>query len=179
MDQQPPNPVPQEVQQCILALESFLGEILRHGGLQLTFTIDPGKPAEDGAPQTALVVNLSGADEGLLLEKNAALLDALEYVATRAVRVDEERFGRISFDCQDWRWLRSQELRLAAKVAAERVMETGSAFPLNPMNARERRIIHLALKDQPRVRTLSEGFGPNRKVVIHPAESVRRPPDGR
>jgi spoIIIJ-associated protein len=174
MEPQPQNPIPPEIEQCIPALDSFLRDVLRHGGLELNFTVHPGKPAEDGAPQTALVVNLSGADEGLLLEKNGALLDALEYVAARAVRVDEERFGRISFDCRDWRWLRSQELRLAAQVAAERVMETGSPFPLNPMNARERRIVHLALKDQPRVRTLSEGFGPNRKVVIHPAETAHR-----
>jgi spoIIIJ-associated protein len=172
MEPRPQNPPSPEIERCVPALETFLRDLLRHSGLELTFTINPGQPGEDGAPQAALVVDLSGTDAGLLLEKNGALLDALEYLALKAVRGDEERFGRISFDCQDWRWLRSQELRLAAQVAAERVMETGSPFPLNPMNARERRIVHLALKDQPRVRTLSEGFGPNRKVVIHPAESA-------
>lgn len=53
-----------------------------------------------------------------------------------------------------------------AQVAAERVIESGDPFPLNPMGARERRIIHLALKDQSKVRTQSEGFGPDRRVVI-------------
>ncbi len=163
------NPPAPELEQIVSALQAFLGEVLRHSGLELSFRVVPGKAGEDGAPAAALVVDLSGADAGLLLEKNGSLLDALEYLTLKALRVDEERVGRVSFDCQDWRWLRVQELRLAAQVAAQRVMETGMPFPLNPMNARERRIVHLALKDQPRVQTLSEGFGPQRKVVIHPA----------
>jgi spoIIIJ-associated protein len=62
--------------------------------------------------------------------------------------------------------MRREELRLMAQVAAERVIETGEPFTLNPMSSRERRIIHLALKGQPQVRTQSEGVGPERKVVI-------------
>jgi spoIIIJ-associated protein len=50
------------------------------------------------------------------------------------------------------------------------VTDTGDPFTLNPMNPRERRIVHLALKDRPEVRTQSEGTGPERKVVIYPAK---------
>ena len=57
-----------------------------------------------------------------------------------------------------------------AQVAAERVIDTGDPFALSPMNSRERRIIHLALRDRPQVRTQSEGVGPERKVVIYPAK---------
>lgn len=173
MEPQSENPTATDVEQFVPQLEAFLRDVLHHGGLQLSFTISPGKSNED-EPPAALVVDFSGADAALLLEKNGTLLDALEYLALKAVRVDEERFGRVSFDCQDWRWLRSQELRLSAQVAAERVKETGSPFSLSPMNARERRIVHLALKDRPEVRTLSEGFGPERKVVIHPAKPAGR-----
>jgi spoIIIJ-associated protein len=63
-----------------------------------------------------------------------------------------------------------EELRLMAQVAAERVIDTGDPFTLNPMNPRERRIVHLALRDRPEVRTQSEGMGPERKVVIFPAK---------
>jgi spoIIIJ-associated protein len=62
------------------------------------------------------------------------------------------------------------ELRLMAQVAAERVIDTGDPFTLSPMNPRERRIVHMALRDQPKVRTQSEGMGPERKVVIYPAK---------
>ena len=61
-----------------------------------------------------------------------------------------------------------EELRLMAQVAAERVIDTGDPFALSPMNPRERRIVHLALRDQLRVRTESEGMGLERKVVIYP-----------
>jgi len=57
-------------------------------------------------------------------------------------------------------------------VAAERVQQTKQPFRLNPMSSRERRIVHLALKDMPGVRTQSVGMGEHRQVVIHPAESV-------
>ena len=67
---------------------------------------------------------------------------------------------------------------MIAQVAAERVGESGSPFSLNAMSPRERRIIHLALKDHPHVRTVSEGLGPQRKVVVVPinpaARSARR-----
>jgi spoIIIJ-associated protein len=66
--------------------------------------------------------------------------------------------------------MRREELRLMAQVAAERVIDTGDPFALNPMSPRERRIVHLALRDRPGVRTQSEGMGPDRKVVIFPAK---------
>ena len=63
---------------------------------------------------------------------------------------------------------------MMAQVASERVIDTGDSFALSPMNPRERRIIHMALKDVPQVRTQSEGMGPERKVVIVPANPPPR-----
>lgn len=161
------------VESYLPKIQSVLAEIFKHGSFQLTTAIRQGKAAVEGMEPPDFVVDLSGPDAELLLQKHGVLLDALEYVVLKSVRLDEELFGRITFDCQEWRWLRAQELQLAARVAAERVVETGDPFALNPMNARERRIVHLALKNQPQVRTLSEGFGPERHVVIH-----RAPPAG-
>jgi spoIIIJ-associated protein len=102
------------------------------------------------------------------LERNGALLDALEHVVLKAVRLPAEHLGKIGFDCNDWRRLRTEELRLTAQVAAERVVESGDPFALSPMTPRERRIIHLALRDRTDLRTASEGRGPERRVVILP-----------
>ena len=174
MDAQP-GALPQpSVEEYLARIESLLKDIIRHGGFELSIAIRKGKSVHGEMEAPEFVVDFSGAEQELLLQKNAALLDALEYLVLKAVRLEEEFFGRITFDCREWRWLRTQELQLVARVAAERVLETGDPFPLNPMNARERRIVHLALRDQPRVRTLSEGAGPERRVVILPDSSERR-----
>ena len=152
-------------------IEEVLREIISKGGFKLSFTIRKGKPMVEGFEPPDLVVDLSGPDSELLLQKHAAFLDALEYVVLKAARVDESLVGRISFDSEDWRWLRAQELQLAARVASEQVLESGDPFAMSPMIARERRIVHLALKNHPNVSTASEGFGRERHVVIRPASS--------
>ena len=59
-----------------------------------------------------------------------------------------EDHSRISFDANDYRLLRIEELRLSAVAAAEKVKRTGEPFRFNPMNSRERRVIHLALRNE-------------------------------
>jgi len=157
------------------AIESFLKEMIRAGRFELKVAIRKAAAGDD-VEAHEYIVDLSGPDSDLLLEKHAALLEAFEHTVLKAVRLPEDHFGKVSFDCQDWRRLRTEELKLTAQVAAERVIETGDPFTLNPMNPRERRIIHLALRDQSQVRTVSEGFGPERKVVIRPAAPPPRRP---
>jgi spoIIIJ-associated protein len=77
----------------------------------------------------------------------------------------------VLFDCHDYRMMRVEELQLAAEAAADRVRRTGIAYRFNPMTSRERRIIHMALRGEAGVRTESEGAGPQRRVVIHPAQA--------
>jgi spoIIIJ-associated protein len=162
--------VDHSIEKYLTALESVLHAFIEHGPFKLTFSIQKSiaEPEDSDAPE--YTVDFSGPDADLLLEKNALLLHALEYVALKAIRFEEEQFRRIAFDCHDWRRTRLEELRLMAHVAAERVIEMGDPFTLNPMNPRERRIVHMALKDQPEVRTQSEGMGHERKVVIYPAK---------
>ena len=61
---------------------------------------------------------------------------------------------------------------MTARVAAERVQTSKQSFRLNPMSSRERRIVHMALKELPGVRTESVGVGEERQVVIHPAAAT-------
>jgi len=152
------------------SLESLLREIIRQSPFKLNFSIQKAM-VHAGDPDTPeYVVDFTGPDADLLLEMNATLLHAIEHVLLKAIRLDDDQFRRIAFDCKEWRRTRIAELQLMAQVAADRVVDTGAPFTLNPMNARERRIIHLALKDRPQVQTQSEGMGPERKVVIFPAK---------
>jgi len=170
MGTSPAQPQHQSVESYLSAVEALLRQIVQHSKFDLQWTVRKAPPASEAAGSPAYVIDFAGPDQDLLLEKNAALLDAFESVVFKAVRLDEDLFGKIQLDCRGYREMRVQELKLMAQVAAERVIESGDPFTLNPMNARERRIIHLALKDQPKVRTQSEGFGPERKVVIVPAK---------
>ncbi len=156
------------LEKYLAPIESLLKQIIQQGGFALSFAIHPllREPSDPDSPE--YVVDFAGADADLLLERNGALLDALEHVVLKATRLREEHLGKISFDCEDWRRLRTEELRLTAQVAAERVTESGEPFALSPMNPRERRIIHLALRDRPDLRTVSQGVGAERRVVILP-----------
>ena len=95
----------------------------------------------------------SGADQDFLLEHNAELLLALEHVGHRWLRLDPRLHDRVRFDCGEYRALRLEELKLSARVAAQRVRETGQVFRFNPMSPRERRLIHLELSGAQGVRT--------------------------
>jgi spoIIIJ-associated protein len=149
------------------ALREFLEKTIRTAGFQLTVTVSVSAP---GAPNEAEVVaDVDGRDKEILLERGADVLKALEHLAFRALRL--EHHEKIHVDCGGYRALRFEELRMTAKVAAERVQTSKQPFRLNPMSSRERRIVHLALKDIPGVRTESVGVGEHRQVVIHPADS--------
>jgi spoIIIJ-associated protein len=155
-------------------IESLLRDMIRHGRFRLDFAFRTPETSGETVDTPEIVVDFSGPDSDLLLEAHAELLNAIEYVVLRAVRLEEGLFPKISFDCQDWRRLRVEELKLMAQVAADRVQETGSPFALSPMNSRERRVVHLALHGRPEVLTESDGQGPERRVVIRPAPSPAR-----
>jgi spoIIIJ-associated protein len=155
-------------------IESLLNDIIRHGQFRLSYVIHRSDPSNEPAESPEIMVEFSGPDSGLLVEAQGELLNAIEYIVLRAVRLEEGLFAKIAFDCEGWRRLRVEELKLMAQVAADRVQETGDPFPLGPMNPRERRIVHLVLHSRTEVRTESEGRGPERRVVIYPASSSTR-----
>ena len=77
-----------------------------------------------------MVVRFSGPDVDLLLGNRAELLLALEHLTMEALRMPSEDHSRISFDANDYRMLRIEELRMSAVAAAEKVKRTGAAVPL-------------------------------------------------
>src|SRR6185503_13871533 len=125
-----------------------------------------------------VTVKFSGPDVDLVLSNRAELLLALEHVTMEFLRMPSEDHSRISFDANDYRLLRIEELRMSAVAAADKVKRTGVPFRFNPMNSRERRVIHLALRNESAVRSESLGTGPTRQVVVYPAgmASLPEPP---
>jgi len=153
------------------ALRGFLEEMVRVSGLELKINVR--SVATDGAnPEgdAEILADLDGKDKELLLERNAEVLKALEHLAFKALRLEPAYHEKIHIDSGGYRALRFEELRMTARVAAERVQASRQPFRLNPMSSRERRIVHLALKEMTGVRTESIGIGEERQVVIHPAD---------
>ena len=150
------------------ALREFLDKIIHAAGLQLKVTVTIAEPG--GGSDAEVLADVDGRDKEILLERGADVLKALEHLAFRALRLETAFHEKIHVDCGGYRALRFEELRMTARVAAERVQTSKQAFRLNPMSSRERRIVHLALKEMPGIRTESVGVGEERQVVIHPAD---------
>lgn len=134
-----------------------------------------GQPTDDDFETPDIVVKFTGPDVDYLLGNRAELLLALEHVTMEALRMHSEDHSRISFDANDYRLLRIEELRVSAAAAAEKVKHTGEPFRFNPMNSRERRVIHLSLRNETAVRSESGGSGGFRHVVVYPAGMASLP----
>jgi len=91
-------------------------------------------------------------------------------IAFETLRLTGDEHEKISFDCMNQRAMRLDELRSLAQVAADKVRQTSSPYQFAPMSSRERRIVHLALRDSADLRTESEGEGLRRYVVVYPKD---------
>lgn len=154
-------------------LKKLLDVAVREMGLEIEYEVLNAGGDESGVktaePEPDVMVRFHGADEELLLERNGELLLAMEYVAHRCLKLDPALHDHVRFDCGDFRTTRLEELKLSARVAAQRVRETGQPFRFNPMSPRDRRIVHLELNGAPGVWTRSEGMGDRRQLVVYPA----------
>ena len=150
-------------------IEEFLHQVIANAGLDLTFTLEAGDQGSDDFETPDLIVKFHGGDVDLILSNRAELLLALEHVSQEALRMHSDDHSRIAFDANDYRALRIEELRMTAQVAADKVKSSGQPFRFNPMNSRERRIIHIALRNELELRSESSGSGPYRGVIVYPA----------
>ena len=159
-------------------LRRYLDLLVHETGLDVKYEITLSKNgtaagAGSGSGEPQIQIDFTGPDEAILIEHQAELLLAIEHLGLRWLHLEPEFFDQFRFDCSGFRALRLDELKLSARVAAQRVRETGDAFHFNPMPARDRRLIHLELTNAQGVRTTSEGVGERRHLVIY---STAKPP---
>lgn len=142
-------------------VESFVRDLVDKSSLDLRVEVRLPQPDN-------IQVQFQGFDLPLLLGHNAELLDAFQYIARRAFADAVADGLQIDFDANGYREARHQELELMAQKAAEKVRLTKVPFVFDPMNAQDRRIVHMALVDMAGIRTESEGEGQMRRVKILP-----------
>ncbi len=156
-------------------IEAFLNRILPLAGFHLTFEITDGATAHHTFETPDLVVRFHGLDVDTLVANKAEVMLALEHLTMEMLRVPSDEHSRLCFDANDHRLLRVEELRLSAVTIADKVRKSKVAFQFNPMNSRERRIIHLALREFTDLRSESIGQGQYRHVVVLPADAPSLP----
>jgi spoIIIJ-associated protein len=156
-------------------LDQFLEPLLENAGFELSYTLHAAENPHPEVENPEVTVRFAGEDTDLLLANRAELLLALEHLSMEALRFPAEDHSLISFDANDYRLLRIEELRMSALAAADKVKRTHVPFHFNPMTSRERRIIHLALRDEKELRSESVGAGPGRSVVVIPADMPTPP----
>jgi spoIIIJ-associated protein len=113
-------------------------------------------------------VEFSGPDTQVLTGHNGEVLNALEHIAAKILRLEPEEHDLVSFDADHFKANRDRQMRDSAAAAVERVRATGRPHSFPAMTSRERRMLHLILSESG-LPTASSGEGPGRFVVLYPA----------
>lgn len=127
---------------------------------------------EENDQKDKLIFNLKTSNPGILIGRHGHTLDALQYlintIINKGIGARERR--QIIIDVENYRGKRQELIKKYALEKADIVKKTGKKILLSFMNSAERKLVHLALQDDPLVMTYSEGTEPYRKVVIAPRE---------
>lgn len=148
--------------------ESVVSKMLHLLNLEAQVSAHYGAAERDG--RRNIHVDIRGNDLSVLIGRRSETLSAFQYVASLIVGKQTEQFIQLIVDVEGYRDRREKQLIQMAKRMADQVTKTGRKQTLEPMPSSERRVIHIALRDHPAVKTESTGEEPYRKVVILPKE---------
>jgi spoIIIJ-associated protein len=148
--------------EALAAGKEILEELMRLLGFDVRIEVESGDTSR---------LNVVGSDDthealGALIGRKGERLSALQHLVNLMLSRRMGEWTRVLVDVEDYRGRRERQLRDIATRAAARVEETGKMLQLEPMPALERRWIHLALRDHPKVVTQSIGEEPNRRIVV-------------
>jgi spoIIIJ-associated protein len=118
--------------------------------------------------ESKVYIELESKFSGLIIGKRGKTLESLQFLVNLIVNHKTGSSKKIILDIEEYRAKRERALRKMSKEIAAKVSKTGKPWVLEPMNPFERRLIHLALQNDNRVTTKSEGQGIYRKVKISP-----------
>jgi spoIIIJ-associated protein len=163
-----PELQPRPTQEEILSLASeILGELLER--MQIEAEIHPrvSEPRYPG-DTSSLVLDLQGDDLGFLIGRKGETLAAVQHLLRLMVNKVVQQRIHLVVDVEGYKVRREDALKKLALRIADQATRRRRRIALEPMNAYERRIIHITLRNHPTVVTESVGEGPRRKVTIVP-----------
>ena len=148
--------------------EAVISKLLHMLNLEAQVSAHYGASERDG--RSNINVDIRGNDLSVLIGRRSETLSAFQYMAALIIGKETGQFVQLTVDVEGYRGRRERQLIQMAKRVAEQVGKNGRRQTLEPMPADERRIIHIALRDHPDVKTESTGEEPYRKVMILPKE---------
>jgi len=135
-------------------------EILQH--MDFPATVE----AQEDAEQITLTL-ISDKPMGLLIGKSGQTLNAIELVVKTIVQAKLHNLHKhIVLDAEGYRERHTERLRELARSAAAQALETGAPVPLEPMNPRDRRTVHMVIAETEGVESVSAGAEPYRHVIV-------------
>jgi spoIIIJ-associated protein len=149
--------------------ESVISKMLHLLNLQAQVSAHYGSTERDGRHN--IHVDIRGNDLSILIGRRSETLSAFQYIASLIVGKEEQQFVQLTVDVEGYRDRREKQLIQMAMRMADQVSKSGRRQTLEPMPSAERRIIHIALRDHPDVKTESTGEEPYRKVMILPKDN--------
>lgn len=147
-------------EEAVIKAKEFLQKIF--AAMKIEVVMEKFINKNDGS----VTFKLHGDDMGILIGKHGQTLDSLQYLTNLVANKNSLERVRVIIDVEDYRERRVETLTRLASRLADKVKRSGERVALEPMNPHERKIIHMALQNDRRVTTLSEGEEPYRHVVI-------------
>ncbi len=151
---------------AVVATTDILQSLISLMDVSATITLVHAEREDVGGP----VFDIDGDDSGLLIGRRGETLRALQFLVSF---IASRRLGdrvNLFVDVSGYQERRYETLRSLAQRNARRVASSGREITLEPMPPNERRIVHMALADDPDVNTISDGVGDGRRVVIEPID---------
>ena len=135
---------------------------------RLTQALDPKATVEAIKAEHGPGLSINGADSGVVIGRRGQTLDALQYLTTRIVSHKYGKAVHLSVDAGGYRQRRRSSLEETARRMADKARSSRKAQSMGPLNSQERRLVHLVLRSQRGISTVSRGKGEMKKVVITP-----------
>ena len=142
-----------------------INNLISNMGVNVICNLRQSDSEDIGGP----VFEIEGDDSGLLIGRKGETLRSLQFLVRYLVSKKTGQRANLSLDVEGYDERRRQSLSNLANRVSQRVIKTGRSIELEPMNARERRVVHMALSDRDDVFTESSGSGEDRRVVISPS----------
>jgi len=163
-----PAPATLEHDPLLDRTEAVISKLIHLMGLEAQVSAHYGDTDRDN--RRYIHVDVRGKDLSVLIGRRSETLNAFQYVASLIIGRETEQFVQLTVDVEGYRDRREKQLIAMAKRMADQVAKNGRKQTLEPMPSAERRLIHIALRENPAVSTESTGEEPYRKVVILPRE---------